>query len=80
VAIKNHTEGTVVLTVVVGADGKAHDIVVVKPLPDGLTEKAIEAVQSWRFNPAKGPDGNPAAVREMIEVKFRPYISNWRAK
>jgi hypothetical protein len=30
VAIKNHTEGIVVLAVVVGVDGKAHDIVVIK--------------------------------------------------
>jgi periplasmic protein TonB len=79
-AIRNHREGIVVLTAVVGADGKAHDIVVIKPLPDGLTEKAVEAVESWRFNPAKGPDGNPAAVRQTIEVNFHIYNSNWRAK
>jgi TonB family protein len=75
-AIRNHREGIVVLTAVVGADGKAHDIVVIKPLPDGLTEKAVEAVESWRFNPAKGPDGNPATVRRTIEVNFHIYNSN----
>lgn len=72
-AVQKHTQGTVLLVVVVGADGKAHEIVVIKPLPNGLTETAIEAVQSWRFKPAKGPDGNPAAVRQTIEVTFHLY-------
>ena len=57
--------------VVVGTDGKADDIVVKKPLRDGLTEKAIEAVKSWKFTPALGPDGKPAAVQQVIEVMFR---------
>jgi TonB family protein len=72
-AVQKHTEGTVLLSVVVGTDGKAHDILVMKPVPNGLTETAIEAVQSWRFNPANGPDGNPAAVRQTIEVSFHLY-------
>ena len=59
-----------ILTVVVGTDGKADDIVVKKPLRDGLTEKAIESVKSWKFIPALGPDGKPAAVRQVVEVTF----------
>jgi TonB family protein len=66
-------EGTVVLEVVVGADGEAHDIAVVKMLPHGLTESAIEAVQSWRFKPATGPDGALASVKTTIEVTFKLY-------
>lgn len=70
-ALKNRLDGTVTLMVVVGTDGKADDIVVKKPLRDGLTEKAIEAVKSWKFTPALGPDGKPAAVQQVIEVMFR---------
>lgn len=73
IAVRNHRQGTVVRTVVVGADGKAHDIGVIKALPDGLTLTAIEAVETWRFNPARGSDGNPAAVRQKIEVTFHLY-------
>lgn len=76
VALQKQTEGTVFLSVVVGTDGKAHDIRVMKPVPNGLTVTAIEAVQSWRFNPAKGPDGNPAAVRQTVEVSFHLYTTS----
>jgi len=72
-AIANHTQGTVVLVVIVGPDGQAHNIHVVKALPDGLTESAIETVRSWKFEPATGPDGAPAAVRQTIEVTFHLY-------
>jgi TonB family protein len=69
-AVKNHIQGTVILAAVVGPDGRAHDIRVVTQLSDGLTDKAIEAVRSWRFKPAIDPDGTPAAVRQTIEVTF----------
>jgi TonB family protein len=75
-AITNHTQGTIFLVVIVGTDGQAHNIHVVKALPDGLTESAIETVRSWRFKPATGPDGAPAAVRQTIEVTFNLYNSS----
>ena len=37
------------LSIVVNTDGKAEQIKVVKSLGMGLDEKAIEAVQKWRF-------------------------------
>lgn len=69
-AIDHRYQGTVLLSVIVGADGRATNIVVMKALPYGLTAKAIEAVASWKFKPAIGPDGRPAAVRQAIEVTF----------
>lgn len=72
-AVKNRVKGTVILTVVVGVNGRADGIVVKKTLPDGLTESAIAAVKSWKFSPAVGPDGKPAAVRQVIEVTFHIY-------
>jgi TonB family protein len=59
--------------VVIQADGRATDIHVSQGLGLGLDEKAIEAVRAWRFKPALGPDGRPAAVRMPIEVTFRLY-------
>lgn len=63
-------EGTVRLSVVVGADGLAHQINVVEPLDGGLDLKAVEAVQQWKFTPGT-KDGVAVNVRAQIEVNFR---------
>ncbi|HYA18499.1 MAG TPA: energy transducer TonB [Bryobacteraceae bacterium] len=69
-ARKAKYSGTVTLAVVVTPDGKATDIHVIKSLGMGLDEKAIEAVQKWKFKPGmKG--GQPVPVRATIEVNFR---------
>jgi TonB family protein len=65
-------QGTVVLWVVVGADGLPHDIRVQRTLGKGLDEKAIEAVRKWKFEPAK-KDGVPVAVQINVETNFRLY-------
>ena len=62
--------GSVRLLVVVDKEGRAQDINVVRSLGMGLDEKAIEAVQKWKFNPGQR-DGEPVAVRALIEVNFR---------
>jgi periplasmic protein TonB len=72
-AVKSKYQGTVFLVVTITADGKAMDVKVVRGVGLGLDEKAIEAVRSWRFRPAAGPDGRPAAVRQTIEVNFHLY-------
>jgi periplasmic protein TonB len=69
-ARKAKYSGTVMLSVVVDAEGKARDIHVVKSLGMGLDEKAIEAVEKWKFKPGmKG--GQAVNVRATIEVNFR---------
>ena len=65
-------EGTCVLAMVVGPDGKPHDIRVQRGLGMGLDQKAIEAVQQWRFDPAT-KDGRPVAVQISVEVSFKLY-------
>jgi TonB family protein len=62
--------GTVILSVVVGADGLAHDINVVKSLDAGLDRKAAEALQQWHFAPGTR-NGESVAVRATIEINFR---------
>jgi protein TonB len=65
-------QGTVVLWVVIGPDGRPRDLRVVRTLGMGLDEKALEAVRQWRFEPAM-KDGHPVAVQVNIEVSFRLY-------
>jgi TonB family protein len=67
----HHFSGNLMLSMLVTADGRADDVVAIKALPYGLTEKAIETVRSWKFNPAQSPDGSPATVRQSVEMTFR---------
>jgi len=71
-ARKAKYQGTVVLWLIVGPDGKPRDIHVSRPLGMGLDQKAIEAVNRWRFEPAM-KDGKPVAVQINVEVNFRLY-------
>ncbi|HVP55118.1 MAG TPA: energy transducer TonB [Candidatus Eisenbacteria bacterium] len=71
-ARKAKYQGTVVLWLIVGPDGKPRDIRVSRPLGMGLDQKAIEAVNKWRFEPAM-KDGRPVAVQINVEVNFRLY-------
>jgi TonB family protein len=69
-ARQNRVEGVVVLSVVFNVNGSITDVRVVRGLPDGLTEKAIEAAKKIRFQPAV-KDGTPVSVRGAIEFSFK---------
>ena len=71
-ARKAKYQGTVVLWLVVGADGKPHEIKIQRSLGMGLDEKAKEAVMQWRFEPAK-LNGQAVPVQINVEVNFRLY-------
>jgi periplasmic protein TonB len=69
-ARKAKYSGTVLLQIVVDEHGNPRDIRVIRPLGLGLDEKAVEAVQHWRFRPGmKG--GRPVATQAQVEVNFR---------
>lgn len=72
-------QGTVLLYVVIGEDGSAHDMRVGRSLGMGLDEKAVTAVSQWRFAPGT-KDGEPVAVEATIEVNFRLPLEprDWR--
>jgi len=71
-ARKAKYQGTVILWVVVGPDGRVHDVRVARSLGLGLDEKAMEAVRAWKFDPAR-KDGQAVAVGVNIEVNFHLY-------
>ena len=67
-ARRNRTQGTVVLQLALYKDGGI-GVTVVKGLPDGLTEKAIEAARAIKFRPGE-VNGRPVNIVRTIEYVF----------
>lgn len=64
-------QGSVILKIVVTADGRAENVQVMKRAGYGFEQQAIEAVKNWRFRPADGPGGTPVACEVQVEVTFK---------
>jgi protein TonB len=71
-ARKAKYQGTVVLWIVVDAQGNVTDAQVVKPLGMGLDENAVSTVKTWKFKPAMR-NGSAVPVKVMVEVSFRLF-------
>jgi TonB family protein len=69
--------GTVVLSLIVGVDGLPRDVKVYKGLGYGLDEKAFEAVQKWKFQPAM-KDGQPFEKEIHLMTSFRLFDPPFR--
>jgi TonB family protein len=76
-ATRARVQSTVVLSIVVGEDGKARDVHVAQGAGFGLDEKAIEAMDKWRFNPGTH-DGHPTATPAQVEMNFTILAKNDR--
>jgi TonB family protein len=63
-------QGTVVLSVVIGTDGRASDVQLRKGVGYGLDEQALDAITQWTFKPGMR-DGMAVPVQASIEVNFR---------
>ena len=70
VARKARIAGTVIIEAVIDQTGVVKDVHVLKPLPFGLTEAALEAVRQWQFQPGM-LDGKPVDVIFNLTVNFR---------
>jgi TonB family protein len=62
--------GTVLLSIVVDADGNPGDVQVVRGLDPGLDKNAIAALSQWRFAPAI-KNNQPVAAQADVEVHYR---------
>ena len=69
---KARHSGTVVLDLVIDADGLPRDIKVDVPLSPEFDEAALDAVKKWKFSPASR-DGKPIATEIKVEVNYRLY-------
>ncbi|MGA9668693.1 MAG: energy transducer TonB [Terracidiphilus sp.] len=71
-ARRNKYQGVCLISIIVDAHGYPQSPRVIQSLGMGLDEKALEAVQRYRFRPAL-KDGKPVAARIVVEVNFRLY-------
>lgn len=70
VARKARVQGIVVLEAIIDRNGQVTDVRVLKGLPMGLSESAMEAVRKWRFKPGN-LNGRPVPVIFNLTVNFR---------
>ena len=68
----NYIQGDVSLRLKLLSNGKVGDIYPVKELPDGLTEKAIEAARKIKFEPQMR-NGKPISVTVLVQYNFTIY-------
>jgi len=64
--------GTVVLRCVFASDATVKHILIIQPLPSGLTERAIAAAKKIKFVPATR-DGKPVSMMMQLEYNFNLY-------
>ena len=62
-------QGVVMLQVIVDTEGNVVDPKIIKGLPMGLDEQAVETVQQWKFEPALR-DGEPVPVYYNLTINF----------
>ena len=66
---KARMSGSVTVAIIVDSNGRVRNAHVVKSLGLGLDEKAIEAVEQWKFKPGM-KDGHPVNVVAHVLVTF----------
>jgi len=66
-------EGTILVQVLVGPDGKAQRIEITRGLGLGLDERAKEAIRAWRFSPALDAAKRPVPCWVTIETRFQLF-------
>jgi TonB family protein len=69
-ASKKMVRGEVILQILVHKDGSTEVLSVLKSLPYGCVEAAIEAAVKWRFKPAL-KEGQPVDAIGIITVEFK---------
>jgi len=73
-ARRHRVSGIVILEIVIEADGRVSAGRVLKPLPFGLTQAAIDAVGKWRYSPPMH-QGRPVRALQPVTVNFKPEAS-----
>jgi len=69
-ARRERVSGIVIIEALIDRTGAVKDIKVLKPLPFGLSEAAVDAVKQWVFKPGT-LDGQPVDVLFNLTVNFK---------
>ncbi|HVE72676.1 MAG TPA: M56 family metallopeptidase [Thermoanaerobaculia bacterium] len=69
-AKEDRIAGVVILEALINESGVIDDVHVLKPLPYGLDQAAVDAVKQWTFEPAT-VDGKPVPVIFNVTINFR---------
>ena len=69
---KGCTSGSVLLSVLVSADGHTEKVKVLKSVRQDCDELAVKAVKEWRFKPSAAPDGENVEYTTPVEITFAP--------
>ncbi len=67
-------QGTIVLGIVIGVNGRVENEMLIRPLGLGLDEQAAQTLRTWTFTPATRA-GKPIRVAVWVEVRFRVFRS-----
>ena len=70
IARKARVQGVVIVQAIIDEQGDVTDVKVLKALPMGLDEAAVETVRTWKFKPAT-LNGKPVEVYYNLTVNFR---------
>ena len=65
-------QGSLIVSVYVGTDGRIHRPSIARKLGLGLDEKALNVLPLWRFEPARKLD-KPFALQQSVEIDFHLY-------
>jgi len=65
--------GTVVISVLVSADGNVEQARVVQKLDSDDDGECLKQLKKWRFEPAKNSDGIAIPVRITVYFQFRGH-------
>ena len=70
---KFQLSGTIFVDAVINSEGTPENVRIIRGLPNGLNDRTIATLKTWRCNPAL-KDGKPVASRVQFEVhfEFRP--------
>jgi protein TonB len=63
-------QGVVIVETIIDKTGTVTNVRVLKPLPMGLDQAAVDAVKKWKFRPAQ-LNGRPVNVYFVLTVNFQ---------
>ena len=69
-ARKARIAGMVIVEAIINKNGDVEQVKVIKGLPMGMSESAVEAVKQWKFKPGT-MNGQPVDVIFNLTVNFK---------